>query len=81
MSCLIFTAAVFEGTSYSCFTDGEIEAWETVQFTQDTTMKHRWFTEHFFHVQKDVFENDMPFLGSCGIPGPVLLPEDRDSGC
>lgn len=31
---------------------------------------------HCFHVKKDFFENDMPSIGSCGIPGPALLPED-----
>lgn len=38
--------------------------------------KHKWFTGHCFRVKKDVFEDDMPSIGSCGIPGPVLLPED-----
>ena len=38
--------------------------------------EHKWFTGHSFHVKKDIFENDLPSLGSCGSPGPALLPED-----
>lgn len=38
--------------------------------------KAQVFTEHSFHVKKDVFENDMPSLEAMGFQGLPLLRED-----
>lgn len=65
--------------SWNSFLTGDKKHEESLA---DFIKRTQVFTEHSFHVKKDIFENDMPSLEAVGFQGlPYSQKTHRNSGC